>query len=120
VVAVPGVFFFSLFVLFCTMNFNITIFLSLFLRPLLVLLFWCYNPLFSLPTTLSAPSYPLSPHVLITPSYPSPICHHTDPPSYTLTTCPADNPTVLTVHTLSPLQFLIQAPSKSGNIYKHT
>jgi hypothetical protein len=32
------------------------------------------------------PSQPLSPPVFASPSYPSPICHHTTPPSYTLTT----------------------------------
>jgi hypothetical protein len=33
------------------------------LPPSLSLLFLCYNPLFSFPTTFSAPLYPLSPHL---------------------------------------------------------
>jgi hypothetical protein len=43
----------------CIINFSITILLSLFLPSSLSLLFLCYNPLFALPTTLSATSYPL-------------------------------------------------------------
>jgi hypothetical protein len=43
--------------LFCFVNFNITIFLFLFLFSSLSLLFLCYNPFFSLPTTLSATSH---------------------------------------------------------------
>jgi hypothetical protein len=42
--------------------------------------------LLSLPTTLFGPSHPLSPSVSTSLSYPSPNCHHTIPPSYTLTT----------------------------------
>jgi hypothetical protein len=42
-------------------NFTITIFLSLFLSPLLFFFFLCYNPFFYLPITLSAPSHPLFP-----------------------------------------------------------
>jgi hypothetical protein len=63
-------------------NFTITILLSLFLPSSLSLLLLCYNPLFSLPTTLSAPSHPL----FTSPSYPSLSCHHNTPPSYTLIT----------------------------------
>jgi hypothetical protein len=40
------------FVCSCIFNFTITIFLSLFLPPLLPLVLLCYNPLFSLLTTL--------------------------------------------------------------------
>jgi hypothetical protein len=60
VVPILGVFF-----LYLYFNFIITILLSLFLLPLLSLFFLCYNPLFSLPTTLSAPLHPLSPHLLL-------------------------------------------------------
>jgi hypothetical protein len=45
----------------CVINFTISILLSLFLHSSLSLLFLCYNPLFSLPTTLSASSHPLFP-----------------------------------------------------------
>jgi hypothetical protein len=62
----------------------ITILLSLFWPFSLSLLLY-YKPLFSLPTTLSAPSHPLFP-VFTSPFYHSPTCHHTTPPSYTLTT----------------------------------
>jgi hypothetical protein len=41
--------------------------------PSLSLLFLCYNPLFSFPTTLPAPSHPLSP--LSSPPFPSPPNH---------------------------------------------
>jgi hypothetical protein len=50
---------------FCIINFAVTIFLFLFLLPSVSLLFLCYNPLFSLPTSLSAPSHPLSPLVFV-------------------------------------------------------
>jgi hypothetical protein len=72
---------------FCITNFTITIFLSLFLPPSLSLPSLCYNPFFSLATTLSAPSHLLSPPVFTSLFYLSPTCHHTNPPSYTLTTC---------------------------------
>jgi hypothetical protein len=42
--------------------------------------------LFSFPTTLSVPSHPLSPLAFTCPSLHPPTCHHTLPPSYTLTT----------------------------------
>jgi hypothetical protein len=51
--------------------------------------------LFSLLTTPSAPSYLLSLPLLASPSHPSTTCHHTTPPSYTLTT----QPTIPTIHT---------------------
>jgi hypothetical protein len=44
----------------------------------------CYNPLFSLPTTLSAPSHPLFPPSSPL-SYPPQTCHHTTPSSYLTT-----------------------------------
>jgi hypothetical protein len=71
---------------FCVINFIITIFSSLFLPSSLSLLLLCYNPLFSLLTTLSALSYLLSPPVFTSPSNPPPTSHCTTPPSYTLTT----------------------------------
>jgi hypothetical protein len=52
-----------LFCFVCIINFTLAIFLSLSLPPSLSVIFLCYNPLFSPPTTLSAPSYPLSPHL---------------------------------------------------------
>jgi hypothetical protein len=71
---------------FYIINFNFTICSSLFLPPSLSLLLLCYNALFSLPTTLSASSHPLSPcHHLPFPS--SPILLPYAPPSYKLTTC---------------------------------
>jgi hypothetical protein len=66
-------------------NFVITIFLNLLLPPSLSFLFLCYNPLFSLPTTLCAPSHPLNP-VFTSPCYPSPTYHYTTPPFYKLNT----------------------------------
>jgi hypothetical protein len=52
------------------------LFSSPFLPHSLSLLSLYYNPLFSLPTILSAPSHPLSSPVFTSPSYPSPNCHH--------------------------------------------
>jgi hypothetical protein len=53
----------------------------------LSILLLCYNPLFSFPTILSAPSHPLSSPTCTSPSHPPPTCHQTTPPSYRLTTC---------------------------------
>jgi hypothetical protein len=69
-----GLFYFILLLFlssFCIINFTITIFLS----PSLSFLILGYKPLFSLPATLSVPSYPLSscPHLpLVSSSNPSP------------------------------------------------
>jgi hypothetical protein len=42
--------------------------------------------LFSFPTTLSAPSHPLSPHAFTYPSHPPPTCYHTTlPPTHSAT-----------------------------------
>jgi hypothetical protein len=71
----------------CIINFTIIIILSRFLSLSLSLLFLCYNPLFSLPTTFSTPSHPLSPPVFASPSHSTPTCHHTTPPFYLCTTC---------------------------------
>jgi glycosyltransferase involved in cell wall biosynthesis len=82
-------FFFFLFLFLfysCIINFIITIFLSLFLPSSLSLLFLYYSPLFSLTTTLSAPSHALFP-LSSPPPHPPPTCHHTTLLSYTLTTC---------------------------------
>jgi hypothetical protein len=77
-------------VFFCIINFTATTFLCLFLPPSVSLLLLCYNSLYSLPTTLSAPSHSLSP-IFTSLSYPPPTCQHTNPPSYTLTTHWLDN-----------------------------
>jgi hypothetical protein len=77
--------FLNLVFLFCISNFTITTFISLFLPPLLSLLLH-YNSFFPLTTTLPVPSHPLFPPVF-TFFHSPPICHHTTPPSYTLTTC---------------------------------
>jgi hypothetical protein len=67
-------------------NFIIIILLSLFLSSSLSLLLLCYNTLFSLQTTLSAPSHPLfPPSSPPLPVLPPPVTILT-PPSYTLTT----------------------------------
>jgi hypothetical protein len=72
----------------CIINFTITIILSLFLSFSLSLLLLCYNPLLSLPTTLSAPFHPIhSFPCLHIPLLSSPTCHHTTHSSYILTTC---------------------------------
>jgi hypothetical protein len=64
--------------------------------------------LLSFPTTLSAPSHPLSPLAFISSSHPPPTCHHTTlPPTHSL---PADQPTVPTLHNPNPLQSPTQAP----------
>jgi hypothetical protein len=76
--------FFSFFFFF--INSIITIFLSLFSSSSLSLLLLHYNPLFSLPTTLSAPSHPLSP-CLHLPLLPLATCYHMTPPSYIFITC---------------------------------
>jgi hypothetical protein len=51
--------------------------------PSLSLFFLCYNLLLSLSTTLSAPSYPFSAHLPL-PLLSFSTCHHTTPPSKTL------------------------------------
>jgi hypothetical protein len=51
----------------CIINFRITILLSLILPSSLSLLLLCYNPLFSLLITLSAPSYALFPPSSLSP-----------------------------------------------------
>jgi hypothetical protein len=106
-------YFYSYFVFsFCIINFTITIFSSLFSPPSYSLLL-CYNPLFSFPTTLSAPSHPLSPPAFTSPSHPPTNCHHTTPPSYILTYC-------TNFIQPQPLQSLTQAPYSSRNTPKHT
>jgi hypothetical protein len=77
------VFLFLKFYYSCIINFTITILLPLFLPSSLFLLLLCYNPLFSLPTTLSAPSHSLPPSsstLLICPqpvtTLPFPHTHH--------------------------------------------
>jgi hypothetical protein len=92
VVPEPGVFyniFFNFnFYYSCIINFTIIILLSLFLPSSLSLLLLCYNPLFSLSSTFSAPSHPLFP-----PSSPlPPILPHSVttlplPPTYSLAYC---------------------------------
>jgi hypothetical protein len=77
------------------------------LLPSLSLLFLCYNPLFSLPNTLSAHSHPITHPMFNSPSYPSPICQHTTSPTHSP---PTDWPTVPTVHNPSHLQSLTQHP----------
>jgi hypothetical protein len=61
---------FCCFFFFCIIYFTVSTFLSLFLSLPLSLLFLCHNPLFSLPTIISAPSHPLSPclHLSLLPS----------------------------------------------------
>jgi hypothetical protein len=61
------------FFFFCIINFTISVFLSLVLPPPLSFLFLWYNTLFSLPTTLSAPSHPLSSLSLPPPILPQPV-----------------------------------------------
>jgi hypothetical protein len=58
------------------MNLTITIFLSLFLPSSLSLLFVWFNPLFSLPTILSASSHTLSHPVFAPPSFPNLLPHY--------------------------------------------
>jgi hypothetical protein len=74
------------FYFFCIIKFTINIFLPLLLSSSFSLLFLCYNPLFFLPTMLSALLSTFSP-LFTCLSYPSPTCHHTTSPSYTLNTC---------------------------------
>jgi hypothetical protein len=71
---------------FCTINFTITIFSSLTSHTSCSLLLLCYNPLLSFPTTLSAPSHPLSFPAFTSASHTPQTCHQTTPPFYTLTT----------------------------------
>jgi hypothetical protein len=79
--------FFFLFLFYSCINSIVTILLSSFSSSSLSLLILYYIPLFSLLTTLSAPSHPLFPLSFPSPSHLPPTCHHTTPPSYTLTTC---------------------------------
>jgi hypothetical protein len=112
--------FFSLVVFFsCIINFITTIFLSLFLLPSHPPLFLCYNPLFSLPTTLSSHSHPHSVPVFTFPSFPSQPVTTLFPPSYSLNThwlvyC-------TTIYNLSPLQSLTSILHYNNrNTHKHT
>jgi hypothetical protein len=75
-----------LYLFFSIINITITVFLSLFLPSSLSLLFFCYHPLFSLLTTLSAPSRQAPPPLFSFPSYPFSTCHHMTTPSYNITT----------------------------------
>jgi hypothetical protein len=70
VIPEPGVFYCFFFFLFnfyfyysCIINFTIIILLALFFPSSLSFPLLCYNPLFSLPTTLSGPSHPLFSHL---------------------------------------------------------
>jgi hypothetical protein len=91
----------------CIINSIITILLSLFSPCLLSLLLLYYNPLFSLPTTLSA-HYQHSFHCLHLPLSSSPNLSPMFPSTYSL---PADYSTVPTAHKHCPLQSLTQTPS---------
>jgi hypothetical protein len=94
VVPEPGVFycFFNFnFYYSCIINFTITILIFLFLPSSFSLLLQCYDPLLSLPTTLSAPSHPLNP-----------------PSSLTLLTSPNLSPQYLfLLHTYHPMTSLL-------------
>jgi hypothetical protein len=83
VVHVPSIFCCIYF--FHSINFNITIFLSLVLSPSISCLFLHYNSLFSSQLLFLPLLFTLSP-VFTSSSYPPSTSHHTTPPSYTLTT----------------------------------
>jgi hypothetical protein len=101
--------FFSFYFFFysCIINSIITILLSPFSSSSLSLLLLYYNSLFSLPTTLSAPSHPLFPLSSpvtqpVTTIQLLPTCRHPTPPSYTLTTCWLASSTNCTQHPAIP------------------
>jgi hypothetical protein len=103
----------------CIINFTITILLFLFLPSSISLFFLCYNWLFSLPITVSAPSPPLF-SIFTSLSYPSPTCHHTTSPSYTLITHWLDYCTNCKQPQHPPIPDISTHHYNNRNTHKHT